>query len=72
MDEKATMGQSLRSTEDEETIDLMELARLLWAHAVQIVAAAVAAALICLLVCMFVLTPKYQASINMIVNTRTG
>ena len=30
MDEKATMGQSLRSTEDEETIDLMELARLLW------------------------------------------
>ena len=31
MDEKATMGQSLRSTEDEETIDLMELARLLWA-----------------------------------------
>ena len=40
------------------------------AHAVQIVAAAVAAALICLLVCMFALTPKYQASINMIVNTR--
>ena len=70
MDEKTTMGQSLRSTEDEETIDLMELARLLWAHAVQIVAAAVAAALICLLVCMFALTPKYQASINMIVNTR--
>ncbi len=70
MDEKTTMGQSLRSMEDEETIDLMELARLLWAHIVQIVAAAVAAALICLLVCMFVLTPKYQASINMIVNTR--
>ena len=70
MDEKATMGQSLRSMEDEETIDLMELARLLWAHAVQIVAAAVAAALICLLVCMLALTPKYQASINMIVNTR--
>ena len=36
MDEKATMGQSLRNMEDEETIDLMELARLLWAHAVQI------------------------------------
>ena len=70
MDEKTTMGQSLQSMEDEETIDLMELARLLWAHAVQIVAAAVAAALICLLVCMFVLTPKYEASINMIVNTR--
>ena len=59
MDEKTTMGQPLRSMEDEETIDLMELARLLWAHIVQIVAAAVAAALICLLVC-----------INMIVNTR--
>ena len=70
MDEKTTMGQSLRSMEDEETIDLMELARLLWAHIVQIVAVAVAAALICLLVCMFALTPKYQASINMIVNTR--
>lgn len=70
MDEKATMGQSLRSMEDEETIDLMELVRLLWAHAVQIVAVAVAAALICLLVCMFALTPKYQASINMIVNAR--
>ena len=70
MDEKTTMGQPLRSMEDEETIDLMELARLLWAHIVQIVAAAVAAALICLLVCMFALTPKYQASINMIVNTR--
>ena len=53
MDEKTTMGQSLRNMEDEETIDLMELARLLWAHAVQIVAAAVAAALICLLcVCL--------------------
>lgn len=48
----------------------MELARLLWAHAVQIVAAAVAAALVALLVCAFVLTPKYEASINMIVNTR--
>lgn len=70
MDEKTTMGQSLRNMEDEETIDLMELARLLWAHILQIVAAAVAAALICLLVCMFALTPKYQASINMIVNTR--
>ena len=28
MDEKATMGQSLRNMEDEETIDLMELARM--------------------------------------------
>ena len=70
MDEKATLGQNFQSNEDEETIDLMELVRLLWAHIVQIVAVAVAAALISLLVCMFVLTPKYQASVNMIVNTR--
>ena len=34
MDEKTTMGQSLRSMEDEETIDLMELARLLFYNAV--------------------------------------
>ena len=66
MDEKATMGQSLRSTEDEETIDLMELARLLWAHAVQIVAAAVAAALICLLVCVFALTPNHPGKLFLI------
>ena len=70
MDENATMGRPLRNMEDEETIDLMEIARLLWAHIVQIVAVAVAAALICLLVCMYALTPKYQASINMIVNAR--
>ena len=70
MDEKTTMGQPFRSMENEETIDLMELARLLWAHIVQIVAVAVAAAQVSLLVGMFALTPKYQASINMIVNTR--
>ena len=70
MEEKTTLRQPLQSANEEETIDLLELARLLWAHAVQIVAVAVAAAVVCLLVCMFVLTPKYQASINMIVNTR--
>jgi len=56
--------------EDEETIDLMELARLLWAHIVQIVAAAVAAALICaagVYVCAYT---QVSGSINMIVNTR--
>ena len=62
MDEKATMGQSLRNMEDEETIDLMELARLLWAHAVQIVAAAVAAALICLLVCMLIVNTRQDTT----------
>lgn len=70
MEEKSTLGQSFQSNDEEETIDLMELARLLWAHAAQIIAAAVAAALVALLVCVFVLTPKYEASINMIVNTR--
>lgn len=69
MEEKSTLGQSFQSN-DEEEIDLMELVRLLWAHAVQIVAAAVAAAIVALLVCTFALTPKYEASINMIVNTR--
>lgn len=70
MEEKATLGQNLQNIDEEDTIDLLELARLLWAHAVQIVAAAVAAALVALLVCVFVLTPKYEASINLIVNTR--
>ena len=51
-------------------IDLLELARLLWSHALQIAAAGIAAAVICLLVCTFVLTPRYQASVNLIVNSR--
>lgn len=55
---------------DEEVIDLGELLRLLWSHILEIVAAGVAAAVICLLVCTFALTPRYQASINLIVNTR--
>ena len=45
-------------------------ARLLWSHALQIAAAGIAAAVICLLVCTFVLTPRYQASVNLIVNSR--
>ena len=55
---------------DEYEIDLLELARLLWSHALQIAAAGIAAAVICLLVCTFALTPRYQASINLIVNAR--
>ena len=55
---------------DEEVIDLGELLRLLWSHVLQIVAVGIAAAVICLLVCTFMLTPRYQASVNMIVNTR--
>ena len=70
MEENKTLEPKFQGTNEEETIDLMELARLLWTHAVQIVAAGVVAAVACLLVCMYLLTPKYQASINMIVNTR--
>ena len=55
---------------DMDEIDLLELARLLWSHALQIAAAGIAAAVICLLVCTFVLTPRYQASVNLIVNSR--
>lgn len=69
MEENKTLERTFQS-EEEEVIDLMEIVRLLWAHALQIVAVAVAAAVICLLVCMFALTPKYEASINLIVNAR--
>lgn len=55
---------------EEEVIDLGELFRLLWSHALQIVAVGLAAAVISLLVCTFALTPRYEASVNMIVNTR--
>ena len=70
MEENKTLEPKFQGAEEEETIDLMELARLLWSHAVQIVAVGVVAAVACLLVCMYLLTPKYQASVNMIVNTR--
>ena len=57
-------------TEREEVIDLLEVLRLLWSRALQIVAVGLAAAVIGFLVCTFALTPRYQASVNMIVNTR--
>ena len=56
--------------EEEEMIDLSELLRLLWSHVLQIVAVGLVAAVISFLVCTFALTPRYQASVNMIVNTR--
>lgn len=58
---------------EEEVIDLSELLRLLWSHVLQIVAVGLVAAVISFLVCLvctFALTPRYQASVNMIVNTR--
>ena len=60
----------MEQNHDMDEIDLLELARLLWSHALQIAAAGIAAAVICLLVCTFVLTPRYQASVNLIVNSR--
>lgn len=56
--------------DEEIEVDVRELLRLLWNHILEIVAAGVAAAIICLLVCTFALTPRYQASINLIVNSR--
>lgn len=47
----------MEQNHDMDEIDLLELARLLWSHALQIAAAGIAAAVICLLVCTFVLTP---------------
>lgn len=55
---------------EEDVIDLGELLRLLWNHALQIAAAGLAAALLCLMVCVFALTPRYEASVNLIVNAR--
>ena len=50
----------MEQNHDMDEIDLLELARLLWSHALQIAAAGIAAAAICLLVCTFVLTPRYH------------
>ena len=55
---------------EEDVIDLGELLRLLWNHALQIAAIGLAAALLCLTVCAFALTPRYEASIDLIVNAR--
>lgn len=56
--------------EEEDVIDLGELLRLLWSHVLVIIVSGLVAAVACFLVCTYVLTPKYEASINMIVNTR--
>lgn len=56
--------------EEEEVIDISELLMLLWHHALQIIAVGFVAAVVSLLVCTFALTPRYQASVELIVNTR--
>lgn len=56
--------------EDEVEIDIGEIIALFWNHALWIIGAAVGMGLVCFLICTFCLTPRYEASINMIVNTR--
>ena len=51
----------MEQNHDMDEIDLLELARLLWSHALQIAVAGIAAAAICLLVCTFVLTPRVNS-----------
>lgn len=64
------MEQNKYLEDEEAEIDLLELGRLLISHIWHILAAGLLTALACFLVCTFMLTPKYEASINMIVNTR--
>lgn len=56
--------------DEEVEIDLLELGNLLLHNACWIAGAALAAALLCLAVCEFCLTPRYEASIDLIVNSR--
>jgi capsular polysaccharide biosynthesis protein len=63
--------KSFLQNDDEDTeIELLELANLLLHNALWIVGAALVAALLCLAVCKFCLTPRYEASIELIVNSR--
>jgi len=54
----------------EETIDLLELFSVLWQHAVLIVAATLVTGILGFVVSAFFITPQYEASALMIVNTR--
>lgn len=55
---------------EEYEIDLLELLILFRNHAIALVALMLGAGVLCLLVCKFLLTPRYEASIDMIVNSR--
>ncbi len=54
----------------EYEIDLLEILSLLKSKVLYIVAAALVAGLVAFLVTAFFITPQYEASVNMIVNTR--
>jgi capsular polysaccharide biosynthesis protein len=60
----------LQSDHDDDEVDLFELLWLLWRNALWIVVGALLAALGCFAVCTFCLTPRYEASIDLIVNSR--
>jgi capsular polysaccharide biosynthesis protein len=60
----------LRDDKEDEEIDLLELLNLLRQNVLWIVGAALIAAVLCLAVCKFCLTPRYEASIELIVNSR--
>lgn len=57
--------------EQDDEIDLLELFSILKAHIVSIILVTVLAAVAGFLVTEYAMTPQYEASVNMIVNTRT-
>ena len=66
---KASGGNKLEDQEY-ETIDLREILLLLKKHLLELIAVAVLFAVAGYLLSTFVLTPKYEASATMIVNSR--
>lgn len=57
--------------EEDDEIDLLELFSILKAHIVAIIVVTVIAAVAGFMVTEYLITPQYEASVNMIVNTRT-
>lgn len=57
--------------EQDDEIDLLELFSILKAHIVAIIVVTVLAAVMGFLITEYAITPQYEASVNMIVNTRT-
>lgn len=63
------MYENKQAIEDDE-IDLLELFALFWNNLFMLLGLSIGAGLICFLVCKFFISPRYNASIDMIVNTR--
>lgn len=64
------MDANMQQYEDEITIDLLEIVKVLLKHWVKIVAVTLVGGIIGLLFTMFMITPMYQAEATMIVNSR--